>query len=331
MRFSRCNMRRNDYVLRLAVGVSAALVGLALLGGSFAVAQEKVRLALPTKTYYPTIVAETALRQKFFEKEGLDAELTIYKGGAEAFEAIAADAADITHGSPAIVAGGRKKGVQSKAVGGASRGYYGWHVIVPTDSPITELSGLAGKKVGITSSGSASDIIANWAMKEAGAEFTRVPLGGGGLVPNLLSKNVDAIVIYSPLSFRVLLENQGRSLVDVGEKMPVHMSGVWIAPDALIKEKPELVQKTMNALFSAVVFLNENREEAIKLIAEIDEVSPEVAAAEYDGNISRLPSSGEMTDEWLKISLDLAELVGMSDLASVDEIFVNDFKPILIK
>ena len=181
--------------------VGCLVACLFMLGGSQANALDKIRIALPTKTYFPTIIAETALRQKFFEKEGIDAELTVYKSGAEAFEAIAAGAADLTHGSPAIVAGGRKKGVDTKAVGGTALGYYGWHIIVPVDSPIKTLADLAGKKVGITSAGSASDIIAHWAMSEGKAEFTRVPLGGGGLVPNLLSKNVDAIVLYSPLSF----------------------------------------------------------------------------------------------------------------------------------
>lgn len=315
------------YRAKACIAIAAGIMVGLLLGVNNAAAQDKVRIALPTKTYYPTIVAETALRQKFFAKQGLDAELTVYKGGAEAFEAVAADAADIAHGSPAIVAGGRTKGVATTAVGGASRGYHGWHVLVPANSPITTLAGLTGKKVGITSAGSASDIIARWAMSHAKIEFTRVPLGGGGLVPNLLSKNVDAIVVFSPLSFRVLLEGQGRSLVDVGAQMPVHMSGVWIAPDALIAAKPELVRKTMNALFEAVEFLGKNKEEAIKLIAEIDELTPEVAAAEFEGNIARLPSSGEMTREWMTIALDLAKLVGMSGDVPVDQIFTTTFQP----
>lgn len=313
--------------VRSLIAVALTAFGMVFAEESFAQAQEKVRIALPTKTYYPTIVAETALRQKFFAKQGLDAELTVYKGGAEAFEALAADAADITHGSPAIVAGGRTKGIDATAVAGASRGYYGWHLLVAADSPVTKLADLAGKKVGITSAGSASDIIARWAMKQGNVEFTRVPLGGSGLVPNLISKNVDAIVVFSPLSYRVLLEKQGRSLVDVGAEMPIHMSGVWIAPGKLIKEKPQLVQKTMNALFEAVAFLSKNKDEAIKLIAEINELSPEVAAAEFEGNISRLPVSGEMTKEWLTISLDLAKLVGMSGGTTVDEIFLTDFQP----
>ena len=51
---------------------------------------ETIRVGLPTKTYWPTTVAETAVRQKLFEKEGLTAELTIYRSGAETFEGMAA-------------------------------------------------------------------------------------------------------------------------------------------------------------------------------------------------------------------------------------------------
>ncbi len=57
---------------------------------------ETIRVGLPTKTYWPTTVAETAVRQKLFEKEGIKAELTIYRSGAETFEGMAAGAADIS-------------------------------------------------------------------------------------------------------------------------------------------------------------------------------------------------------------------------------------------
>src|SRR5665213_697727 len=55
---------------------------------------ETVRIGLPTKTYWPTTVAEAAKAQKLFEKEGITAEITIYRGGADCFEALAAGAAD---------------------------------------------------------------------------------------------------------------------------------------------------------------------------------------------------------------------------------------------
>ena len=74
---------------------------------------ETIRVGLPTKTYWPTTVAETAVRQKLFEKEGLTAELTIFRSGAETFEGMAAGAADIILDPPSLVSAGRKKGVMS--------------------------------------------------------------------------------------------------------------------------------------------------------------------------------------------------------------------------
>src|SRR5204863_4176758 len=159
----------------------------AMLGmPSIARAQAQVvRIGLPTKTYYPTIIAETALRQKLFDKEGIKAELTIYRGGAEGYEAMAAGAADVILNSASSVAAGIKKGVMAKNVAGAALGYYGWHLVVKSDSPIKDVKELAGKKVGITSAGSGTDLLALWTQADRKIPFTRVPLGGGGLVPNL--------------------------------------------------------------------------------------------------------------------------------------------------
>jgi NitT/TauT family transport system substrate-binding protein len=315
---------------RAFAATMAAILGLAagLAGTSVAVAQETVRIALPTKTYYPTIVAETALRQKLFEKEGVKAELTVYRGGAEAFEAVAAGAADITLGSGAIIAAGIRKGVKTKGFAGAALGYYGWYLMVKADSKIQSVSELEGKKVGITSAGSGSDLLAQWVIADKKVNFTRVPLGGGGLVPNLLTGNVDAVVLYSPLSFKVMQEKSARSLVDFGASIPPHLSGIWLASEKLINEKPALLQKVTNALFGAMISLKADRQDAIKLIAEIDEIPPAIAEAELDGNILKLSATGEITEEWMQRALDMAKLVGMTDLAPVAETYTTQFKAV---
>ena len=75
------NMLQWNSARRYALG--AAALALCLAGPAPGQAQETIRIGLPTKTYYPTIIAETALRQKLFDKEGIKAELTIYRGGAE--------------------------------------------------------------------------------------------------------------------------------------------------------------------------------------------------------------------------------------------------------
>ena len=115
----------------------------------------------------------------------------------------------------------------TKAVAGAALGYYGWYLMVKTDRKISQVAELEGKKVGITSAGSGSDMLALWTMQNRKMKFTRVPLGGGGLVPNLLSGNVDAV---GALLAAVLQGDAGeagaRSLIDYGAEVPPHLSGL---------------------------------------------------------------------------------------------------------
>src|SRR6478735_2848990 len=128
---------------RRVLALGAAGVA-SLSAPSIARAQTQVvRIGVPTKTYYPTIIAETAIRQKLFEKEGIKAELTIYRSGAEGFEAIAAGAADLILNSSSSVAAGLKKGVNVRCVANGSNGYYGWYLVVKTDSPLQKVSELA--------------------------------------------------------------------------------------------------------------------------------------------------------------------------------------------
>ena len=80
-------------------------------------------------------------------------------------------------------------------------------------------------------------------LAEHKLDFTRVPLGGGGLVPNLLTGNIDATVLYSPLTYKVIDEKVARPLIDFGAEIPAHSASSWIASDKFIKERPEVVQK----------------------------------------------------------------------------------------
>jgi NitT/TauT family transport system substrate-binding protein len=296
-------------------------------------ARPTIRIGLPTKTYFPTIISETALRQKLFEKEGINAELTVYRSGAEGFEALAAGATDLVYNSSSSVAAGLTKGVKTRCVANGALGYYGWHMMVKPDSPIKSIKELEGKKVGITSAGSGSDLLARWSLANYKVNFTRVPLGGGGLVPNLLTGNVDATVLYSPLTYQVMQAKQARSIADFGAEVPEHSTGSWIASDKLIGAQPQVVQKSLNALYGGVAFLRDekNRSVAVKLVAEIDEIPEPIAAAELDNNIAKLSATGEFKKEWMDRALEMARLIGMTDLAPVNEIYVENFKPVPTK
>lgn len=291
-------------------------------------AADTIRLGLPTKAYWPTILATAAVRQGFFAKEGIGAEPTVYRGGAECFEALAAGAADLILDPPSLVAAGQRKGVPAMAVAGGSSLYSGWHLLVRQDSPITTVAELAGKKVGITSAGSASDQLALWTQGEHKLQFTRVPLGGGGLVPNLRSRNVDAAVVYSPLSFQLEQSGQARVLIDYADAIPAHVTTAWITTQPLIDRNPALIQKGLNALYGAVRWMGANRDASVALIAEIDEVPTQAAAAEWENTILKLSTDGAMPLAGIEYNLQLSRLGGMTDMAPAAEVVSNRFKPV---
>lgn len=291
-------------------------------------AQDVVRIALPTKTYFPTVITEAAVRQKLFAKEGIGAEPTVYRGGAECLEAMAAGAADITVGGAPTVGVVVKKGVGMKIVATAARGYMGWYLLVRSDSPVTKVEQLANKKVGITSAGSGSDFLALWTNEQYKTPFTRVPLGGGGLVPNLKSGNVDAVVLYSPLSFEMMQGKQARMLIDYSAEVPPHMAGGWTVTQSMITNKPAMVQKTLNALYGGLMWLRNNRDAAITLIAEVDEIKPEIAALEYENTVLKLATDASLKPEEMQRAMDMGKIIGITDTAPLDQLYVTNFVPV---
>jgi NitT/TauT family transport system substrate-binding protein len=297
-------------------------------------AADTVRIGLPTKTYWPTTIAETAVRQKLFEKEGIVAELTIYRGGAETFEAMAAGAADVILDATSLAAAGRKKGVMSRIVANAAMGNFGWQLMVPVKSTL-DVKDLNGKKVAITSAGSGSDLLALWTIADKKIDFTRVPVGGGGLVPNLLAGNVEAAVVYSPLSFQISKSGEARTILDYAKEVPPNLAAGWIVLDKYAQEKPVLVQKTLNALYGALMFMRGNKDVTVKLIADLYEIPAEIAALEYENTIMQLETDGSMSGphipEQVQLALDMAKAGGMKDLAPAADVISTQFKPVPTK
>ena len=288
-----------------------------------AAAQDTIRIGCPTKTYFPTILAIVAKEKGLFEKEGLRPEITIYRGGGETFEAIAANSADLGTVAVPLVATSRKRGVLVKIVGGSGDEWSGWILGVKTASPIKSPKELDGKKVGITSAGSGTDTLALWAQSENKATFQRVPVGGGGLVPNLLNDNLAAAVIYSPLSYQVVSEAKVRVLVDFATAMPPNLIGGWAATEKNLNERRPFIQKGLNALYGALEYMRNNPDYAIKTIASNNELPMEIAKMEYEKTFLRLSRDGKISLGSVEKAMELAAASGVKDMAPASEVFMN--------
>lgn len=289
-------------------------------------AAETVRFAMPSQGWWPTTVVTAADKLGLFAKEGIKPEITVYKGGGPAFEALAADAADMTCNPAYLVALGQSKGVRTRIVATGSVVYAGWHLIVPAKSNIKSVADLAGKKVGITANGSISDFLALWTAANNKVEFTRVPIGAGGLVPGLRSGNIDAAVVFSPLSLEVLSKGAGRSLVSFGQAVPADLNAGWIATEKMANSNPKAIQGAVNALVGSLRYLQKNRDYAIKLISELNGIPADIATKEYEASILTASADGAIDPQAVNRSLAMGKLGGLTGLAPAESTFVTTFK-----
>ena len=117
--------------------------------------------------------------------------------------------------------------------------------------------------------------------------------------------------------------------------MPPSLTSGWIATDKYMQEKPEPLQKALNALYGGLMYMRNNREAAIKLIAELYEMPAEIAAAEYENTILKLETDGNMAasnvTEALQLSLDMARMGGMKDQVPAGDIISTGFRPVATK
>jgi NitT/TauT family transport system substrate-binding protein len=318
-------MMRVLIVLLLAAFSSVSLTATVEAQGT-----EKIRVGLPTKSYWSTIAVVTAEKRGLFKKEGLDPEVTIFRSAGEAFQALAAGAVDITLGAPSLAAAGRSRGANALAVALGNSLPLGWYLVTKKDAPFQSVKDLDGKKVAVTGTGSLSVMMVNFAAQEQKVRLDLLPVGGG-VVPNLRAGNVDAAMLWPPLSYQLLDSGEVRALYDFTQALPKMALDPWMASEKIVKEKPAVVQKAVNALMGAVALLQSDREFALKLIAETYEVPANVATAEYERTILKLPNDGAITEDVVAKYLDFAKLAGITDMAPAATITDTRFKAVPTK
>jgi NitT/TauT family transport system substrate-binding protein len=253
--------------------------------------------------------------------------MTIYRSGAECFEALAAGAADIILDPPALVAAGLRRGVAAKLVAGAQDAYDAirqcrlW-VSLPAGRWASPPRAPAP-----TCSPAGRCRTARWisrALPAAAAGSCRTC----ARATSMRSRNLDAAVICSPLTFPLMRATQARSLIDYTAAMPRHCVAGWIVPDRMIAERPALVQASVNALYGGLAWRRANRDGAVALIAENNEIPAEVAPIAYEETILKLLTDGRLGLEEIRIALALSERGGMTSLAPAEETFTTRFEPV---
>ena len=84
----------------------------------------------------------------------------------------------------------------------------------------------------------------------------------------------------------------------------------------------------MNVLYGGLAWLRANRDAAIALIVEIDEIKPDIAAMEYDNTILKLATDASLKPDELQRAMEMGKLIGITDTAPIDQFVTDRFMPV---
>ncbi|HVY99781.1 MAG TPA: ABC transporter substrate-binding protein [Dongiaceae bacterium] len=312
--------------MRFVFGFLASLGALGMLDCA-AAADDVVHVGGVVNDPNVILPVQAAAKLGLFDKLGVKVEFNGYSGGSTAMEALAAGAADVAVFIPAGMSMAVARGVKAKMVAVGILGYPGWDLFVKKDSSAQTVADLANKKIGITSNGSNTDFLALWAADQAKISIVRIPVGGGGLAPNLLSGNIDGVVAYPPVSYSLKDSGNARSVVDFGTSMTNVIQSTWVASEKAISENPEGLRKMLSGAFSAVDYMKKNPEWAYQFIAEQMKVDAKVAKEEYESTILPFTDDGVIDEAALERSLNFLTLAGMSNMPAAKDLYTSEFVP----
>jgi NitT/TauT family transport system substrate-binding protein len=174
---------------------------------------------------------------------------------------------------------------------------------------IKDIQDLKGKKLGVTAVNGGDHIIGRELLRMKGLDpsfVQAIAVGEPALRAQAVLSNLVQAVSVSP-PHDLVLQQMGLKAISGPPEIGVPSSGLF-ASDRLIKESPQILRRTIRAALRANRFIEENREETIRIMARLVPQTLDVAARSYDVELKALAKDGQMTDAEIEFQMDrLAE------------------------
>lgn len=232
----------------------------------------QVLAAEPFKVGYIRVMddaqAITAYEGKFYAKHGLDVQLVEFKSGTDLIKAIVGGQLDTGVLGFTNAASWSSRGADLKVVAGAQRGYHA--LVVRDDAGINSVADLKGHTLASQKEGSTADtVLRGVVLKDAGLKASDVTIMGVSpqvAVQSLVGKRVDAAFLFEPQASIAQLIAPVKQIYEIGEVWPFPCMVTITAGDTL-RNKKDLVWKSLDAQREAIELLQNKPDEAAKLIA----------------------------------------------------------------
>lgn len=221
--------------------------------------------------YLPALVAD---QNGFFREQGVKVEVIDFKGGADAAKALIGGSVEFASMSVEHALKAKAQGNDLVVIAGFTR-LSGLTLIVDNKlkDRVKTVNDLKGLRIGVTSLGSGTHMALNALLAKVGlkpSDVEVVAVGTSTMPPALENGSIDAAINFDPFTAHVLLQGKGYVLFDLATEKDTHwLYGTDYPFTALvtrrevIQQKPDLVQRMVNAIVQAERYIQASDPEQI--------------------------------------------------------------------
>jgi ABC-type nitrate/sulfonate/bicarbonate transport system substrate-binding protein len=291
------------------------VVLLIVLGIAWPAQARKVSVGIPVVD-----VSQSALYvardRGYFQKEGLDVELILMRGGV-ANQALITGNVDFTTVPTAAL----QAGLQGAPVKVLLSTFHKPMFWLYSRQAIRTPKDLSGKKVAVSSLGAAGDsALREWLKKNGMDENREVAILAIGTTATRLGSLATGVVDAAMMTFphNITAGEQGfRELVSFIASDIIQLQGAIVTNDGLLRTDPGMVEKFLRATIRGLIYYSTNRGGAVPILARNAKSSEELAGKVYDLVKPALTPEGVLSDDLQRrVMSPLLERIGRKDVST---------------
>ena len=257
-------------ITRNAVFSAVLTLGFATTATGYADAGERVVIGTPGSIGDNSLAVKIAIDKGFYEEAGLDVELVNFKGGAPSIQALIGGGIQYAIAAPEHVTRLRQRGVDA-VVAFALHGNHTYVLLSTPRSDVRNFEDLAGKRVGITSSGSLTENLIRLEALDhdlvVGEDVEVVGAGVGAAQKAALDTNRIDAGMFANIDALQLTE-QGYQIVHDWREESVPALAL-LALDPYQRENPAIAEAVTKATLKAQQLILSDRELALSALKEL--------------------------------------------------------------
>ena len=268
-------------------------------------AEIRVGLSVSDNAVFAPVAA--AVELGFFNEAGLSIHIVPLRGDAAAEEALGAGHVDVIDHTIAYAARAIAAGAQLKIIATATRGFYGWSLVVRADNRAASLSDLAGAKIGVGPRLSVADMAARRLADMSHAKFNFIPTGPGALVPALRTGELDAVLYSASVVRREAASGNARTILDLTDLADRTAIYGYSASRAMRETRGDDLRAFMSAVHRAAAHMQNDRAWTLRFLRTFANITDSgLAESLFDQVVNRLSTKGVSDPEEVRRGLSLA-------------------------